>query len=93
MAESPELVIPTGSEGEDRRSTRRRRITYTGQLAGPSQTLMSLVDEGDVWVVANLKETQLDEELRPGMSVEVAIDTRVQRADTTAANPHALVDR
>jgi membrane fusion protein (multidrug efflux system) len=31
--------------------------------------------------------------LRPGMSVEVAIDTRVRRADTRASKTHALVDR
>ncbi len=137
-----------------------KKTVEVGQLVGPSQTLMSLVDEHDVWVVANLKETQLDEVevgqpveidvdayrgrtfsghvesiqgatgarfallppdnatgnftkvvqrvpvrvaldrrdpnapvLRPGMSVEVAIDTRVRRADTAASNAHALVDR
>jgi multidrug resistance efflux pump len=131
-----------------------------GHVVASSQILMSLVDEHDVWVVANLKETQLDEAevgqpveievdayraltftghvesiqgatgarfallppdnatgnftkvvqrvpvrvalerrapsapvLRPGMSVEVAIDTRVRQADTTASNAHALVDR
>jgi membrane fusion protein (multidrug efflux system) len=120
---------------------------------------MSLVDEHNVWVVANLKETQLDgvrvgqpvkidvdaydgvdftghvesiqgatgarfallppdnatgnftkvvqrvpvrialdqrapnaPVLRPGMSVEVAIDTRAKRGDT-ASNTHSLVDR
>jgi len=31
--------------------------------------------------------------LRPGMSVEVAIETRVKRPDTTAAKPHTLVER
>jgi membrane fusion protein, multidrug efflux system len=137
-----------------------KKTVEVGQLVGPSQTLMSLVDEHDVWVVANLKETQLDEVevgqpveigvdayrgltftghvasiqgatgarfallppdnatgnftkvvqrvpvrvaldrratgapvLRPGMSVGVAIDTRVRRAGTAASNAHALVDR
>jgi membrane fusion protein, multidrug efflux system len=31
--------------------------------------------------------------LRPGMSVEVAIDTLAKRPDTKAAKPHALVER
>lgn len=39
---------------------------------GPSQTPMSLVDEHDVWVVANLKETQLDE-VEVGQPVEIAV--------------------
>lgn len=59
-----------------------RRSQQHGLIASkPSQTLMSLVDEHDVWVVANLKETQLDE-----------VDTRSGRADTTASEAHALVD-
>ncbi|HEY7634152.1 MAG TPA: HlyD family secretion protein [Gemmatimonadales bacterium] len=136
-----------------------KKTVEVGQLVGPSQTLMSLVDEHNVWVVANLKETQLDgvrvgqpvkidvdaydgvdftghvesiqgatgarfallppdnatgnftkvvqrvpvrialdqrapnaPVLRPGMSVEVAIDTRAKRGDT-ASNTHSLVDR
>jgi multidrug resistance efflux pump len=127
MAESPELVIPTGNEGEDRRSTRRRRITHIGQLAGPSQTLMSLVDEVEIG-----QPVEIDVDAYRGRTftghvesiqgatgarfallppdnatgnfakvvqrvpVRVALDRRdpsAPVADTTAANPHALVDR
>jgi membrane fusion protein (multidrug efflux system) len=137
-----------------------KKTAEVGQLVAPSQTLMSLVDEHDVWVVANLKETQLDEVkvgqpvdidvdaykgrtftghvqsiqgatgarfallppdnatgnftkvvqrvpvrvaldprdsnapvLRPGMSVEVSIDTRAKPEGTKTAKAHALVER
>lgn len=45
-----------------------------GQIVGPDRPLMALVGTRELWVVANLKETQLAD-LRPGQRVEVKIDT------------------
>src|SRR6185312_1638333 len=47
-----------------------RKTVEVGQLVSPCQSLMSLVDEQDVWVVANLKETQLDD-IVVGQPVEI----------------------
>ncbi len=45
-----------------------------GQIVGPDRPLMALVGTRELWVVANLKETQVAH-LRPGQRVEVKIDT------------------
>jgi membrane fusion protein (multidrug efflux system) len=50
-----------------------RKTVEVGQLVSPGQTLMALVDESDVWVVANLKETQLDQ-VAVGQRVEIEVD-------------------
>ncbi|MEO8200599.1 MAG: HlyD family secretion protein [Gemmatimonadota bacterium] len=50
-----------------------RRTAEPGQLVQPGQMLMSLVDDENVWVVANLKETQL-EKVRVGQPVEIKVD-------------------
>jgi membrane fusion protein (multidrug efflux system) len=50
-----------------------KKTVEVGQLVSPGQALMSLVDEGDVWVVANMKETQLDD-IAVGQPVEVEVD-------------------
>lgn len=55
---------------EDGRVT--RRTVEQGAYLQPGQQLMSLVGD-DFWVVANFKETQLDN-MKPGQSVEIAID-------------------
>ncbi|WP_171014058.1 HlyD family secretion protein [Chitinivorax sp. B] len=44
-----------------------------GQLVQPGQTLMSLVATGDVWVVANVKETDVGK-VKPGASAAIEID-------------------
>jgi len=44
-----------------------------GQWVSAGQPVLSIVDDAPVWVVANLKETQL-EKLRPGQAVEVEVD-------------------
>jgi membrane fusion protein (multidrug efflux system) len=49
-----------------------------GQLVQPGQTLLSIVDESDIWVIANYKETQTS---RMSVGDEVAI--------TVDAIPHA----
>jgi membrane fusion protein (multidrug efflux system) len=50
-----------------------RKTVELGQLVSPGQSLMSLVDEGEVWVVANMKETQLDD-IAVGQPVEIEVD-------------------
>jgi membrane fusion protein, multidrug efflux system len=50
-----------------------KKTVEVGQLVSPGQSLMSLVDEGDVWVVANMKETQLDD-IAVGQPVEIEVD-------------------
>jgi membrane fusion protein (multidrug efflux system) len=44
-----------------------------GQWVSAGQAVLSIVDDAPVWVVANLKETQLDK-VRLGQSVEVDVD-------------------
>jgi membrane fusion protein (multidrug efflux system) len=50
-----------------------KKTVEVGQLVSPGQALMSLVDERDVWVVANMKETQLDD-IVVGQPVEIEVD-------------------
>ncbi|MCF8216372.1 MAG: HlyD family secretion protein [Chlorobium sp.] len=44
-----------------------------GQYVAPGQQLIALVGSSDLWVVANFKETQL-ENIRPGQSVTIRVD-------------------
>jgi membrane fusion protein, multidrug efflux system len=50
-----------------------KRNAETGALVQPGQSLMSIVPDRDVWVTANLKETQLTN-VRVGDSVEFTVD-------------------
>lgn len=50
-----------------------RKDIHVGQLVQPGQTLVSLVDKADVWVVANYRETQLPN-IKIGAPVEVMVD-------------------
>lgn len=50
-----------------------RKEIEVGQLVQPGQTLLDVVDSGDVWVAANYKETQL-RHIRPGSEVDVEVD-------------------
>lgn len=50
-----------------------RKEIQVGQLVQPGQTLLNVVDSGDVWVVANYKETQLHH-IAPGSDVEIKVD-------------------
>jgi membrane fusion protein (multidrug efflux system) len=50
-----------------------RRKVEPGELVQVGQSLMSIVPLKDVWVTANLKETQL-EHVRPGNPVEFTVD-------------------
>ena len=50
-----------------------RKEIQVGQLVQPGQTLLDIVDSGEVWVTANYKETQLHH-IAPGCEVEVVVD-------------------
>lgn len=54
-----------------------RKTVQEGQLVQPGSALMALT-QPDVWVVANFKETQL-EDLRVGQDVEVKVDAYPSR--------------
>jgi membrane fusion protein (multidrug efflux system) len=66
----------------------RKSSVEPGQLVSPDRMLMSVVDLGDTWVVANLKETQLAE-IKPGQTAEIQIDafdgTLTGKVDSIAA--------
>jgi membrane fusion protein (multidrug efflux system) len=51
-----------------------RRTVEVGQVVQPGQPLLAVVDVGNVWVVANYKETQLTH-VRPGQAAEISVDT------------------
>lgn len=44
-----------------------------GQLVNPGQTLVSIVDESDIWVEANFREKQLAH-IEPGAEVKIKVD-------------------
>lgn len=44
-----------------------------GQLVQAGQALFSLIPQENTWIVANFKETQM-EEIRPGQKVEIKVD-------------------
>ncbi len=50
-----------------------RKEIQVGQLVQPGQTLLDIVESGDVWVTANYKETQL-KHIAPGSDVEIKVD-------------------
>lgn len=49
------------------------RQVRVGRLVAPGTALLDIVPVDDVWVVANFKETQL-EEIRPGQQVRISVD-------------------
>ncbi|MGA8538948.1 MAG: HlyD family secretion protein, partial [Terriglobales bacterium] len=51
------------------------RTVEVGQNVQPGQELMKIIplDENDIWVTANFKETQL-RNVRPGQSADIAVD-------------------
>lgn len=44
-----------------------------GQFVQPGQTLLSIVDENDVWIIANYKETQTAN-MKIGDRVKITVD-------------------
>ncbi|MBI5188414.1 MAG: HlyD family secretion protein [Nitrospirae bacterium] len=55
-----------------------RKSVESGNQVQAGQPLMAVVPLGDIWVVANYKETQL-EKVRPGQRVEIKVDTYPKR--------------
>lgn len=53
--------------------TTGRKDIHVGQLVHPGQRIVDIVDEREKWVVANYKETQI-ENIRPGAEVEIEVD-------------------
>ncbi|PYO02486.1 MAG: HlyD family secretion protein [Candidatus Rokuibacteriota bacterium] len=56
-----------------------RKNVEPGQVAQPGQPMLAVVSLDDVWVIANLKETQLHA-IRPGMRAVIVVDTFSDRA-------------
>lgn len=50
-----------------------RKEIQVGQLVQPGQTLLDIVDSGDIWVDANYKETQLHH-IAIGSPVDITVD-------------------
>lgn len=50
-----------------------RKAVQVGQLIQPGQTLLSLVEYDNVWIIANYKETQTAN-IREGMPVKIKVD-------------------
>ncbi len=50
-----------------------KKNVQKGQLVQPGQSLFSIVNDKDIYVTANFKETQL-EEITPGMKVKIEAD-------------------
>jgi membrane fusion protein (multidrug efflux system) len=50
-----------------------KKSVSPGQVVQPSQPLMAVVQNDDVWITANFKETQL-EHIRPGQRVIIKVD-------------------
>lgn len=50
-----------------------RKEIQEGQLVQPGQTLLDIVDTGDIWIDANYKETQL-RHIQPGRKVSIKVD-------------------
>jgi membrane fusion protein, multidrug efflux system len=51
-----------------------RKNVEQGQFIESGQTLLSVASDGDLWVVANFKETQLTH-MKPGQDVEFEVDS------------------
>jgi membrane fusion protein, multidrug efflux system len=51
-----------------------RRTVEVGQTLQPGQPLLAVVDVGNVWVIANYKETQLTH-VRSGQPATISVDT------------------
>jgi membrane fusion protein (multidrug efflux system) len=62
-----------------------KKSVEVGQFVEAGQPLMAIVQDNDMWVVANFKETQL-RHMRVGQAVEVAVDAYPSRTF------HARVD-
>lgn len=75
-----------------------RKTLQVGQLVQPGQTLLSVVDDDEVWVIANYKETQTAH-IAEGMPVDITVDAipgvtyrgKVQALSQATGAQYALV--
>ncbi len=75
-----------------------KKDIHVGQLVQPGQTLLDIVDESDLWVVANYRETQL-QHIGVGSKVEVKVDAMpdvvfegtVERISDATGSAYSLV--
>ena len=75
-----------------------RKTLQEGQLVQPGQTLLSVVDDNEVWVIANYKETQTAR-IAEGMPVDISVDAipgvtykgKVQALSKATGAQYALV--
>lgn len=75
-----------------------RKDIHEGQLVQPGQMLARIVDDNDVWVVANYRETQMDG-IEVGKSVEFTADAipdvvfhgTVQALSAAAGNAYSMI--
>ncbi len=75
-----------------------RKDIHVGQLVQPGQMLARIVDDNDVWVVANYRETQMDG-IEVGKSVEFTADAipgvtfhgTVQALSAAAGNAYSMI--
>ena len=75
-----------------------RKTLQEGQLVQPGQTLLSVVDDNEVWVIANYKETQTAH-IAEGMPVDISVDAipgvtyrgKVQALSKATGAQYALV--
>lgn len=50
-----------------------KKSAEVGKFVNPGQTVLTLVDDQQLWIEANYKETQI-ERIRPGQKVEIRVD-------------------
>lgn len=50
-----------------------KKNVQLGQLVSPGQNLFAIVDESEIWVMANFKETQI-EKMKVGQNVKIEVD-------------------
>ena len=75
-----------------------RKDIHEGQLVQPGQMLARIVDDNDVWVVANYRETQMDG-ITVGKSVNFTADAipgvvfhgKVQALSAAAGNAYSMI--
>ena len=75
-----------------------RKDIHEGQLVQPGQMLARIVDDNDVWVVANYRETQMDG-ITVGKSVDFTADAipgvvfhgKVQALSAAAGNAYSMI--
>ena len=75
-----------------------RKDIHEGQLVQPGQMLARIVDDNDVWVVANYRETQMDG-ITVGKSVDFTADAipgvvfhgKVEALSAAAGNAYSMI--